>query len=40
MTNRIVLVVPCGADEDTQEYGERIQIIEQARNLTRKLERI
>ena len=37
MTNRIVLVVPCGADEDTQEYGERIQIIEQARNLTRKL---
>ncbi len=35
MTNRIVLVVPC--KEDTQEYGERIQIIEQARHLTRKL---
>lgn len=35
MTNRIVLVVPCG--EETQEYSERIQIIERARNLTRKL---
>ena len=35
MTNRIVLVVPC--EESTQEYGERIQIIEQARHMTRKL---
>lgn len=35
MTNRFVLVVPC--EEGTQEYGERIQSIEQARHLTRKL---
>lgn len=35
LTNRIVLVVPCS--EDTQEYGDRIRIIEQARHLTRKL---
>ncbi len=38
MTNRIVLVVPC--DADTQEYGERIRIIELARNLMRKLGRM
>lgn len=35
MTNRIVLVVPCSAH--TQEYAERIQTIERARNLARKL---
>lgn len=35
MTNRIVLAVPC--EHAQQEYNERIQIIEQARNLTRKL---
>ena len=35
MTNRIVLAVPC--DETTQEYAERIRIIEQARNMARKL---
>lgn len=35
MTNRIVLVVPC--EEEDQEYSERIRIIEQARNMTRKL---
>lgn len=35
MTNRLVLVVPC--EEGTQEYAERIRIIEQARHLTRKL---
>ncbi len=38
MTNRIVLAVPC-ADEE-QEYMARIQIIERARNMTRKLGRI
>lgn len=38
MTNRIVLAVPC-ADEE-QEYAARIQIIEQARNMTRKLGRV
>ena len=37
MTNRIVLVVPC--DESTQEYRKRIEMIEQARHLTRKLSR-
>lgn len=37
MTNRIVLVVPCGEESDAQDYKERIQIIELARNLTRKL---
>ncbi len=35
MTNRIVLAVPC--DENTQEYGARIQIIERARHMVRKL---
>ncbi len=35
MTNRIVLAVPC--EGQTQEYGERIQIIEQARHMLRKL---
>lgn len=35
MTNRIALVISC--EENTQEYKERIQIIEQARYLTRKL---
>ena len=35
MTNRIVLAVPC--ENAQQEYNERIQIIERARNLTRKL---
>lgn len=35
MTNRIVLVVPFHGR--TQEYRERIQIIEQARHLVRKL---
>ncbi len=35
MTNRMVLAVPC--ENAHQEYNDRIQIIEQARNLTRKL---
>ncbi len=35
MTNRIILAVPC--EKGTQEYSERIRIIEQARHLTRKL---
>ena len=35
MTNRVVLAVPC--EENTQEYAQRIQIIEQARNMVRKL---
>lgn len=35
LTNRIVVVVPCEAG--AEDYARRIQIIEQARNLTRKL---
>lgn len=35
LTNRIVLVVPC--EEETLEYSARIQVIEQARKLVRKL---
>ncbi len=35
MTNRIVLAVPC--ESETQEYNQRIRVIEQARNLMRKL---
>ena len=35
MTNRIVLVVPC--EQGGLEYADRIQIIEQGRNLVRKL---
>lgn len=35
MTNRIVLVVPC--EESMLEYADRIQVIEQSRNLVRKL---
>ena len=35
LTNRIVVVVPC--EPGVQEYQRRIQIIEQARHLTRKL---
>ncbi len=35
MTNRMVLVVP--RSQRTQEYGERIEVIEQARHLMRKL---
>ncbi len=37
MTNRIVLVVPW--EGASQEYGDRIQAIEQGRNMTRKLGR-
>ncbi len=37
MTNRIVLAVPCAEEE--QEYAARIRIIEQARNMARKLAR-
>lgn len=35
MTNRVVVIVPC--EEELQEYQERIQTIELARNMTRKL---
>lgn len=35
MTNRIVLAIPC--ENARQEYSDRIRIIDQARNLTRKL---
>lgn len=35
MTNRIVLAVPC--ENEQMEYAERIQVIEQARHLARKL---
>lgn len=37
MTNRMVLCIPC--EEDTLEYKERIRIIEQTRNMLRKLGR-
>lgn len=38
MTSRMVLVVPCEKEENEEkEYSERIQVIEDARNMVRKL---
>ncbi len=37
MTNRVVLCIPC--EEEIQEYKARIRIIEQTRNMLRKLGR-